>query len=152
MNCLLSEKDCTAKIWQLIFYKFVISIQTRSALYPDCFPPIAIENQDAMKTLQFEHESDQNSTNSNLKTIFSSDWKKSPSIFQDHTSYLSYFLHWHFLRPENFTIKSAWICDKNCLATKQRKSIFCVKLHTVCVKFYTVCVKPRTVCKTTHSV
>ena len=34
-----------------------------------------------------------------------------------HTSYLSFGLHYHILRPENFTLKSAKICDKNCLET-----------------------------------
>ena len=48
--------------------------------------------------------------------------------------------------------------QQNCLATKQRKSIFCVKLQTVCVKLrtvcknYTLCVKLHTVFKITHSV
>ena len=31
-----------------------------------------------------------------------------------------FYLHSHIFRPENFTLKSAWIRDKNCLATKQR--------------------------------
>ena len=44
-------------------------------------------------------------------------------------SFVSLF-HYHILRPENFTLKSAKICDKNSLATNQRESIFCVKLHT----------------------
>ena len=54
-----------------------------------------------------------------------------------------FFTLTHFLSG-NFTLKSAWIYDKKGLATKQRKSIFCVKLHTVCLKLCTVC-------KTTHS-
>ena len=80
------EKDCINNIWQLNSYKFVLSMQARSALYPDCFPQFAIENQEPVKTLRFEHESDQNSTNSNLKPIFSSDWIKSPCFFQDYVS------------------------------------------------------------------
>ena len=31
------------------------------------------------------------------------------------------FLHYQILRPENSTLKNAYIRDKNCLATKQRK-------------------------------
>ena len=54
------------------------------------------------------------------------------------SSYLSFFLHPHIFCPENFTLKSAWIYDKKGLATKQRKSIFCEKLHTVCLKLCTV--------------
>ena len=57
--------------------------------------------------------------------------------------FVIFFTLTHFC-PENFACKSAWIYDKKGLATKQRKSIFCVKLHTVCLKL-------STVCKTTHS-
>ena len=39
------------------------------------------------------------------------------------------FLHSHIFRPGNFTLKSAQIRDKNCLATKQCKSILGSKIH-----------------------
>ena len=38
-----------------------------------------------------------------------------------HTSYLSFFFHNRNLGQENFPLKSAWIFDKICLTTKQRK-------------------------------
>ena len=47
---------------------------------------------------------------------------------EKHTSYLSYFFQEHFLRPENLHSKVRKFATKNCLATKQHESIFCVKL------------------------
>ena len=76
-----------------------------------------------------------------------------------HTSYLSFFY------TENFTLKSAKSCDKNCLKTKQckfvtqfatqQKIVNTLCKNTLCVKLYiackiTHCVNLHTMCKITH--
>ena len=48
-----------------------------------------------------------------------------------------------------FVIFLHYLHTKNCLATKQRKSIFCVKFHAVC-KNYGLFVELHTVRKITH--
>ena len=50
-----------------------------------------------------------------------------------------FFLHSRNLRPRNFTLESAYICDESCFSTK-----LLVKSNTLC--------KILTVCKTSHKV
>ena len=42
-----------------------------------------------------------------------------------------FFLHNRNLRQRNFTLESAWICNKSCLLTK-----LCVKVYTVCTAVF----------------
>ena len=63
------------------------------------------------------------------------------------------FLHSHFFRPENFTLKSAWIYDKKGLATKQRKFATQISLRQNSINYNhreQIDIFISTVCKITY--